>query len=95
MNFDFIVLSEVAEHLFSPGVEFERLCGRLTPGGHLGVMTLLFDETIDFESWYYRRDPTHVTFYSRHTFRWLERQLDLAELTFIGDRIILLRRPEV
>jgi len=30
-------------------------------------MTNFYDENIDFASWYYRKDPTHVAFYSKET----------------------------
>jgi hypothetical protein len=34
----------------------------------------LFDNSINFENWYYRRDPTHVIFYSEKTFHVIAKQ---------------------
>jgi len=70
-QYDFITMTEVAEHLHHPGEEFARLDRMLKPGGWLAVMTqILVDET-SFPSWHYRRDPTHVAFFRRQTFDFL------------------------
>ena len=31
------------------------------------MMTNFYDESIPFKDWYYRKDPTHVVFYSLET----------------------------
>lgn len=92
-KFDFITASEVMEHLYSPKMELQRLFAMLRPGGWLGVMTLFYDARIDFAGWHYRRDPTHVAFYSHRTLVWLALQLGFEKPIFSGERIALLRRP--
>lgn len=90
-TYDFIVACEVMEHLFNPSAELRRLRRMLCSGGLLGVMTLLYEEGIDFASWYYRRDPTHVAFYSRATFRWIRRVYGFSRVWFPSGRIALLQ----
>ena len=90
-TYDFIVACEVMEHLFNPSAEFRRLRQMLCSGGLLGVMTLLYEEGTDFASWYYRRDPTHVGFYSRATFRWSGRLYGFSQVWFPSGRVALLR----
>lgn len=92
-TYDFIVASEVAEHLYRPYVELQKIFHLLKPGGWLGIMTLLVEPATDFANWYYRRDPTHVVFYSRQTFVWIAQHFGFTELTHEGERIVLLRRP--
>jgi hypothetical protein len=92
-TYDFVVASEVVEHLYSPAEEFARLFSLLKPGGHLGLMTLLVEPHTDFATWYYRRDPTHVVFYSRATFEWIAHRFGFSELSFRGERVVTLRRP--
>lgn len=70
-TYDFITTTEVAEHFHQPYEEFCRLSHLLRPGGLLAVMTCFQTEDTRFPDWYYRRDPTHVTFYRENTFRWL------------------------
>lgn len=70
-KFDFITCTEVIEHFFEPRIEFERIASLLKPGGFLGIMTGVFDESIDFNSWWYRKDPTHVSIYQSKTFSWI------------------------
>ena len=69
--YDFVTCSETIEHIAEPRPALERFGRLLRPGGVLGVMTQLRDATRPFESWWYRRDPTHVSLYSADTMRWI------------------------
>ena len=68
-KYDFITCTETAEHFYDPFKEFNTLNDLLKPGGWLGVMTSFLTSDEMFENWYYRRDPTHVTFYCEKTFQ--------------------------
>jgi hypothetical protein len=67
-KYNFITCTETAEHFHNPYQEFNTLDNLLVPGGWLGIMTCFLTTDEAFESWYYRRDPTHVTFYCEKTF---------------------------
>jgi SAM-dependent methyltransferase len=75
-QYDFITLSEVAEHMHDPSGEFTRLFAMLRPGGLLAVMTGFPPPLASFEHWHYRRDPTHVVFYRPSTLHWLAQHHD-------------------
>jgi SAM-dependent methyltransferase len=77
-SYDFITCTEVAEHFFNPGAEFERLAGLLRPAGILGVMTEPLTDDVDFQRWHYRRDPTHVCFYRPATMQWIAQRFGWA-----------------
>ncbi len=87
-SYDFIVSTEVFEHMHDPGQEIDRITSMLRNGGILGVMTSFVPA--DFESWYYLRDETHVGFFSRKTFDYIARHWGyrLLEAT---DKIAILR----
>ncbi|MFP4560319.1 MAG: class I SAM-dependent methyltransferase [Thiohalorhabdus sp.] len=89
---DFITATEVVEHLARPGAELRRLAGLLRPGGWLGIMTKLVLDRERFATWHYIRDPTHIGFFSRPTFRWWAATEGL-NLEFAGDDVLLLQRP--
>ena len=65
--YDFITCTEAAEHFYEPHREFNKLDRVLADKGILGVMTNFYEDTINFEDWYYRKDPTHVVFYAVKT----------------------------
>ena len=67
-KYDFITCTETAEHFFNPKKEFDLINSLLNKGGWLGVMTSFLTTNEAFDSWYYRRDPTHVVFYAEETF---------------------------
>ena len=46
----------------------------LKKNGWLGIMTNTLTTDDAFDSWYYRRDPTHVCFYSDATFKVIAEQ---------------------
>lgn len=72
-EYDFIVCTEVFEHLRRPAETLEQLDGLLRPNGALGVMTLLLEADDAFGSWWYARDPTHIAFYKPETLEWIAR----------------------
>lgn len=90
-SYDFILCSEVAEHFFSPGEEFARLCELLREGGFLAVSSRLAVSKEQFAQWNYRRDPTHVVFYQRETVEWIARKFDLRLLE-LNDPLWLLQK---
>lgn len=90
-TFDFITVTETAEHFYDPANEFKKLWSLLKPGGYLGIMTLLVPEKIPFKEWHYIKDDTHVSLYSTKTFQWLADGYE-AELDILGERVIMLRK---
>lgn len=68
-EYNFITCTEVVEHFFDPYKEFNRLDLMLKKGGWLAVMTCFLTDANLFANWHYRRDPTHVVFYSEETFK--------------------------
>jgi 2-polyprenyl-3-methyl-5-hydroxy-6-metoxy-1,4-benzoquinol methylase len=94
-KYDFIILTEVIEHLRDPALELVRLWDCLNPGGYLAVMTQMTDDVEDFGSWYYQRDPTHICFWSRDTMIWLSKNLSGAQLSFPGSSLAFLQKATV
>jgi SAM-dependent methyltransferase len=92
LRYDFIVLSEVAEHLHTPIDVFTRLRALLRPGGLIAVMTGFAPDPPHFARWHYLRDPTHVMFYAPPTLRWLAGRLGLG-CAIPGPNIALLDAP--
>ena len=90
-HYDFITATEVLEHLHNPRQELDRLWTLLKPGGHLGIMTQLVEDGHSFSQWYYKRDLTHVCFYSRQTFQWLAHWWQ-AEVEFADKNVILFQK---
>lgn len=90
-DYDFVVATEVVEHLSALGDELEQLWSRVRPGGVLALMTKLVISPERFAEWHYARDPTHIAYFSATTFRWLAEKLQ-ADLQFADSDVILLRK---
>lgn len=88
-KYDYIFACEVIEHLYNPRDEFLMLNKALNQGGKFFFMTEILTESIDFSTWYYRKDPTHVVFYSKKTFLWIKEFLNFNKLEFIENKIIV------
>lgn len=90
LQYDFVVTSEVVEHFSEPAQEFKRLRHLLKPGAPLAVMTLMYNESTDFSSWYYLRDPTHICAYSQKTFEFIAQAHRFKSVSFKSERVIVL-----
>lgn len=87
-KYDYIVCCEVMEHFHNPKLEFKRLKSMLKPSADLYLKTKIYDETIDFDSWAYKNDPTHVFFYHRKALEYIKREYKFSELNIKKDVII-------
>jgi SAM-dependent methyltransferase len=82
-QYDLIASVEVFEHLHDPMTVFGELVSSLRPGGMLAIRTEFFcSDREAYLQWYYRRDPTHVVFFSPQTFRVM---CERASVSYMGD----------
>lgn len=89
-KYDYIVCSEVWEHFQQPEKELIQLTKMLNANGRLIVMTLLYADAINFETWHYRLDVTHVLIYRKKTMEFIASKFNL-ELELMTDRLIVFR----
>ena len=89
--YDYIVSCEVFEHFYNPKMEIDCLTSLLKVNGMLLIMTMLYNDEIDFKKWNYRHDSTHVFIYRKETIEYIadEKKLEIDVLT---DRFIVLRK---
>ena len=90
-QYDFITASEVVEHLRQPMAELNRLMGLLKNNGILAIMTQIFTPQIDFEEWYYKKDPSHIGFFSEKALKYLAEKWQ-AELYVISNRVVIFKK---
>lgn len=88
-KYDFIACCEVVEHFHDPAKEFKLLRSLLKPNGKLYIMTNMITKPERFANWYYRRDPTHVFFYTPETFGYIKEEFGFDGLT-LDKRLITL-----
>ena len=90
-KFNFVTCSEVVEHFFKPYEEFNKLDCLLAKNSWLAVMTSFMSEDYLFENWHYRRDPTHVVFYKKMTFRIIANQRNW-KINFPSKNVVLFNK---
>jgi len=88
-KYDYISACEVIEHFKEPYKEFTQLFSMLTANGCLVCKTDIYNSSIDFKSWYYKNDPTHITIFQKESFEWIAKEFSIS-LT-INDRVIIFR----
>lgn len=92
-KYDFIVLSEVIEHLATPYETMKRLSSLLNSTGVIFVKTKLYPKNpLDFKNWFYKRDKTHVQFFSDESFSFLAKELSLNSCEKIGEDLFLFKK---
>ena len=90
-TYDFITTTEVIEHLHHPYEEILKLWGLLNNGGVLGIMTAFRPSDDEFSTWYYKRDLTHVRFFTQNSFKYLADKLN-AELIVPKSGVVILKK---
>lgn len=90
-QYDFLTCTETAEHFHRPAKSLGRMFDCLRPQGSLFLMTRLLLPETDFAGWWYRRDPTHVVFYSPATLHWIARD-HAACVDIRSDRLAIFSR---
>lgn len=98
-SYDLVISTETFEHFKSPAREMENILALIRPGGFLAVMTRFYPtsgdapDRADFERWYYKRDPTHIVFYSEKTFSWMADHFGLGIVYNNREDFIVLAKP--
>jgi len=87
-RYDFIACCEVIEHFRHPAREFLKLQALLEPKGKLLCMTELLTAEIDFATWPYKDDPTHIFFYRPKTVKFIQDTFGFGKST-IQDRLVV------
>lgn len=90
-NYDFIILSEVIEHLRNPMEVMTMLRGLLKPHGTFFIKTKFYPERKLFDDWFYKRDVTHIQFFNEASLNYLAKELKLSVIEKIGSDLYLLR----
>jgi hypothetical protein len=92
-SYDFITTTEVIEHLHHPYEEILKLWSSLNSRGVLGIMTAFRPSDDEFTKWYYKRDLTHVRFFTQNSFKWLADNLN-AELIVPQSGVVILKKRD-
>ncbi len=87
-TYDYIVSCEVIEHFHHPREEFQRLKSMLKPAGTLYLMTKLYEESINFDLWNYKNDPTHVFIYHKDALEYIKKTYGFTQMIIEKDLII-------
>ena len=94
-QYDLITSTEVIEHIDDPLALFAFFKTHLRAGGYLGLMTQFHHNTPkSFLQWWYRKDPTHISFFRPHTFEVLAKKFDFTLLFCDDKKTILLQQKK-
>ena len=89
-KYDLIISTETFEHIKNPRQDLASLTPNISSKGYLAIMTRFYplrDGALCLESftdWYYKRDPTHIAFYSQKTFLWIANEFKM-EICYNND----------
>ena len=92
-KYDLITSTEVFEHLENPQEVLNDLVQSLNPNGYIVLMTQ-FPPSDDelFLKWWYRRDITHIGFFTPNSFEIMAEGLGLKVVKIIDKNIVVFRK---
>lgn len=80
-KYDFIIMSEVIEHLMDPRETLIKLKSLLKQNGKIFVKTkLAMSDKWRFDQWFYKRDLTHVQFFNMSSLQKLAKIIECEHL---------------
>lgn len=92
-KYDLITSTEVFEHLKDPLETVKLLKSHLNDGGILAIMTLFHLQDEDqFKKWWYRRDVTHISFYTPKTLRYIANIFDMKVVKIDNKNVCILQK---
>ena len=92
-SYDLISSTEVFEHLSKPLEVLELLSKHLNPQGYIVLMTKFPPKEDDaFLNWWYRRDPTHISFFTPQSFELMAEKVGLKLLKTINSNIAIFQK---
>ncbi|MBK8269806.1 MAG: class I SAM-dependent methyltransferase [Planctomycetes bacterium] len=92
--YDAIVSTETIEHFSNPRLEFDRMVGLLRGGGVIAITTHFHHGPSAIHDWWYARDLTHISFYSRATMSWIAQHFGFEQLDCDIENLCAMRRQE-
>jgi len=95
LQYDFVTCTEVVEHFSKPALDWLALSALVKPEGLLALMTLLRNNQVDFASWWYKNDMTHVAFYSPNTIEWLAAHYGFELIYADARRVLILQKSVI
>lgn len=98
-GYDLVILNEVIEHVEDVMQVFDNLYSVTKPGGIVFISTMMTDTITSvsgnfqelFKNWWYKDDPTHVSFFCQRTFGSLCARYQL-QMLFAGPNGVILQR---
>jgi hypothetical protein len=91
-SFDLITSTEVFEHFYDPKKEFKKILSLLKSNGLVAIMTRFCPTIEEFKSWFYKDDPTHVSFFTIKTFEHLSKELGFSIMKQDGFQNLIIQK---
>lgn len=92
-QYDLVTSTEVFEHLSQPLETLMLLAEHLNQNGYIVLMTKFPpQEDKEFLNWWYRRDPTHISFFTSKSFEVMAIKTGLKVLKTLNDNVVVFQK---
>ena len=92
-KYDLISSTEVFEHLSKPMEVLEELVSSLNSNGYVALMTKFPpSDDKEFLAWWYRRDPTHISFFTPKSFEVMAKKVGLKVLKTLNNNVVVFQK---
>jgi len=92
-RYQLITSTEVAEHFKDPLREFSHLFSLLDEKGYLLIVTKFRNMDLnEFLNWWYRRDSTHLSFYTIKAFKEIEKKFNFSIIINNNVNVIIFQK---
>ncbi len=90
-KFDLICSTEAFEHFYQPRKEIHTIKELMKTDSYLAIMTRFMIPLEQFKSWFYKDDPSHVSFYELNSFEFIAKEYGFEIIKNDGFKKIVLK----
>ena len=92
-KYDLITSTEVFEHLKEPTTILKTLSNSINSMGYIVIMTQIPPaDDRDFLNWWYRRDITHISFFTPKSFKIMGSKVGLKRIKVIAPNVVVFQK---
>lgn len=93
--YNVLTSTEVVEHFHFPYQSWKQMIDLVADNGYLAIMTQFLTPQVDYKSWWYKNDPTHLVFYREETMNYIAKAYDLEIVYNDKKSVIIFQKKEV
>lgn len=93
--YNVLTATEVVEHFHFPYQSWKQMVELVADNGYIAIMTQFLNPSIDYKSWWYKNDKTHLVFYREETMKYIATIYNLEIVYNDKKSVVIFQKKDV